>query len=78
MSDWGQIKEGCPVCGGIARWYDYTADCRGNPGSSGAQCMTSEPACKWSEEQTRAFWSDLSAKKQAEYERQKAEGFWDA
>lgn len=66
-SDWGKIKEACPVCGGTVEWFEYGADCRGNPGSSGARCETN--ACEWTEEQRSAFWSDLFAKKQSDWEK---------
>ena len=74
-NSWGKIEEGCSNCGGIVEWFNFGADCRGNKSSSGANCLS---GCVWSEEQTKAFWSDLFAKQRAEFDAQVKRGEWDA
>lgn len=60
------IQGGCPVCCGDLSWFECDSDCRGNPGVESITCKTN--ACELSEEQRRAFWSDLVAKKQADWD----------
>ena len=65
MSSWGTIKGGCPCCGSDLKWWNYGADCRGNPGDAGVRCLN---ACHLNEEQVKAFWSDLRVKKQHDWD----------
>lgn len=66
MSSWGTVKDGCPQCCGDLKWFECSSDCRGNPGVSSLTCLGE--GCALTEEQQSAFWRDLSAKKQAEWD----------
>lgn len=38
---WGTDEASCPICKtGDIDWYFFAADCRGNPSSDGARCLS--------------------------------------
>lgn len=40
MDEWGTLDKPCPNCGGVLEYWSFSADCRGNSGSSGIKCRT--------------------------------------
>jgi endogenous inhibitor of DNA gyrase (YacG/DUF329 family) len=57
MNDYKSFKTPCPKCGGVVRYWELDADCRGNPGGAGIDCQ----AC--GKEFSREEWSKISKEK---------------
>lgn len=79
---WGGYKTPCPNCGGTVEYWYFGSDCRGNPGSSGIQCMeckrnfTYEEWCKVAAEELKPKLDEARkyelAKKRKETDRKRA------